>query len=60
MTYIFTLDSHDCYGPFQSQGLAFTWAQQEGFECYQLLPEPPYETTVVHDPRDVYLYGREV
>lgn len=60
MTYIYTLDSHDCYGPFQSQVEAFEWAQLEDFGSYQLLPKPPFENTVVLHPFDVYLFGREV
>ena len=46
--YIYTLDSHDCYGRFTSLADAHAYAGEHYLRSYQILPKPPYESTVVH------------
>lgn len=43
--YIYTLDSHDCYGPFWTVKEAHLFAVDFGLTSYQLLSEPPYGAT---------------
>jgi hypothetical protein len=50
MIYLYTLDSHDCYGPFNSDADATLWAYRNMFTSYQLLKTPPYESTQVMEP----------
>lgn len=48
--YLYTLDSHDCFGAFACEADAHDWARQWGVGSYQLLKAPPYETTLVRPP----------
>ncbi|SHH47199.1 hypothetical protein SAMN05444169_7622 [Bradyrhizobium erythrophlei] len=48
--FIYTLDSHDCYGPFGSQDNAKTWAIRRGFKSYQILTHTPFQFTQVLRP----------
>jgi hypothetical protein len=50
--YLYTLDSHDCFGRFPSVVCAHAWAVKTGRSSYQLLNKPPYPTTVVMQPND--------
>lgn len=48
--YIYTLDSHDCYGPFSSGYDAMFWANSHEFTSYQVLTAKPYASTRVLNP----------
>jgi hypothetical protein len=37
VTYLFTLDSHDLYGPFNGRVPAMAWAVRTNKQSYQLL-----------------------
>jgi hypothetical protein len=52
MIYLYTLDSHDCYGRFMSYPAAHAYAVKRGFSSYQLLNKPPHSSTVVLFPHD--------
>ena len=41
-TYLWTLDSHDCFGPFDSKSCAAEWARLTAKSSYQLLDKPPF------------------
>lgn len=45
--YIYTLDSHECFGPFTSADAAHAWARFRNKRSYQLLTAPPYSYTLV-------------
>ena len=38
--YLFTLDAHDTYGPFDDKVSAFEFAKQRNLTSYQILGEP--------------------
>jgi len=48
--YLWTLDSHECFGPFRTFVSAHAWAVESEKHAYRLLDKPPYETTVVIAP----------
>jgi hypothetical protein len=48
--YIFTLDSHDWIGPFDSADAAHSWARQRGFSSYQLDSRPPPANSQIRKP----------
>lgn len=48
MFYIFTLDSHDCFGPFDTKSAALNWAKR--LPSYQLLNKIPYLSTLILKP----------
>lgn len=48
--YLYTLDSHDCYGPFETKDAAMQWANDTGKSSYQLVENPPYELSRVIKP----------
>lgn len=51
MLYLYTLDSHDCYGPFPDRSVANSFATQRHFTSYQILDKIPYPfTTIIHKP----------
>ena len=48
--YLFTLDSHDYYGPFHNEAIAHDWAKRTGKSSYQLHDAVPV-LAQVHNPR---------
>lgn len=47
--YIYTLDSHEAYGPFHSETEAWDFAREHGLTSWQRLSRVPYPlTTLVH------------
>lgn len=48
--YIYTLDSHDCYGPFLDSDKARDWAKKRNFTSFQILVSKPYICTEVLRP----------
>lgn len=52
MTYLLTLDSHECYGPFKGAPEARLWAQVTNHTSYQLLGRVPHASTLVRAPYD--------
>jgi hypothetical protein len=50
MYFLYTLDSHDCYGPFHSTTSLHNWAKNKRFRSYQVLNYAPYSSTFVHYP----------
>lgn len=48
--YIWTLDSHDCYGIFSCSEAAREWADKRGLKSYQILLNPPHRDTLVLKP----------
>lgn len=59
MSYIYTLDSHDCYGPFDNAVTAIRWADRSLYRSpYQVLVEPPYTSTPIITPKACGLCGR--
>jgi len=50
MCYLYTLDSHDCYGRFASRETARLWAAKRNMISYQILSKPPHSHIVVLNP----------
>lgn len=46
--WLFTLDSHECFGPFVNKGHLEEWANATNHWSYQILTRP--EGDVVHKP----------
>ena len=44
--YVFTLDSHDCFGPFASEQMAVGWGKKHR-PTFQVLSKVPAFTTVL-------------
>ena len=44
--YIYTLDSHDAFGPFVSYDAALAWAKHRQLSSFQVLNGLPYNTTI--------------
>ena len=49
-TYLWTLDSHDCFGPFDSPDDAHDWAKATYKTSYTLVKKPSYPNDLVHAP----------
>ncbi len=47
--YVFTLDSHDCFGPFASYDAAVQWGKVNR-PTFQVLRAPPYRDTLILRP----------
>ena len=58
MRYIWTLDAHECYGPFPGVVEAHRFAVQLCFSSYTLLETPPFKDTCVLSPRDFGMFLR--
>jgi hypothetical protein len=50
MTYLYTLDSHECFGPFLTNTKAHEWAKQTQHSSYQLVKKPPVYGEPVRNP----------
>lgn len=48
MYYIYTLDSHEAYGPFTSKHRAQFYAVYESFKSYQVLPDSVMQQQPYH------------
>jgi hypothetical protein len=52
--YLYTLDSHDCFGRFISAEEAHRWAARNpNISTYELMTKPPFADTIVLNPHDL-------
>jgi len=57
MTYIYTMDSHDCYGTFTSEQQAHDFALTRGFQCYLLTSKPTWDMIEVYPTTKEHNHG---
>ena len=50
MILVFTLDSHEHFGPFEDRLAAYRWAMKVGLACYQLVKQPVWKDSLIRRP----------
>lgn len=55
--HLFTLDSHDYFGPFENEQHAHEWAKATGKSSYQLTTRVG-QSYPIHKPHEVRIEGR--
>ena len=49
--YVYTLDAHECFGPFLTEIAAREWAHFKALPSYQILSHPPFSNQPIQEPQ---------